>query len=569
MNQTIPTKMRRLNIGEFRALKDLDLSIANRITLICGKNGTSKSTVLGLIAQFFNFDRDYVNDISLKELKTIYDKPFKSKFSEHFRLSKTHDKPHLMKISTTIFDGYTQRTIDANLQMTDHADRSHRMVVRQLREDGMQGPSRNFTHPVIYLNLKRLLPITERKYATTSNSYLSIEENHNEFCSLTNRMLLRANPVNKIASTRGSIDASVSHGDAYDQESVSVGEDNVGQICSALLSFKKLKEQLGTDYKGGLLLIDEADAGLFPASQKEFIKILNEYSSNYDLQIVLTTHSPLMINEVLELQRKASTQHVVHYLTYVKGIIKDERNRSWEWIKNDLLIQTSRRKHKAYPTVTLFFEDVQASDFFSALIYRTKYKKFVKIVKNVSLGYTVYVELSKVIPEIDSGVIIVLDGDANPPKNPVIIKLPTRLPPDQLLFWVLYNISEDDDYWENSFQFTREVFMRNVREVNLLSKLPQLISEEPLSQERLTRIVNEYSDTRKKPKARQLFKAFSKAEDIHKLLSDPKLNPFARFIKMHSKEKENFLQILERALVYSFKKQLNMTEQEVKKMMGI
>ncbi len=562
------TKIKKLTIKKFRGLKDIDLDIANKITLICGKNGTSKSTILGIIAQFFNFEKNYQDGSSLTPFKTIYGNAFKSQFREHFRLSEKYDKPNLMEVTTTIFDGYSKQDILANLKMTGHKDRKHRMVVRQLTNDGKQGPSRNFTHPVIYLNLKRLLPITERTYNKIDNSYLNIDKNKEEFCDLTNSMLLRVNRATNVASTSGSIDASVSHGDNYDEEAVSVGEDNVGQICAALLSFKKLKEELKSNYKGGILLIDEADAGLFPASQKELIKILNEYSSNYNLQIVLTTHSPLMINEVLELQRKAPKQHIMHYLTYRKGSIVNERNRSWEWIKNDLLVQTSKKKNTLIPTITLFFEDTQASDFFKELTFRESCKKFIKINRKVSLSCNIYINLSKIVNEIDSNLIIVLDGDTKPTKIPIIIKLPTELPPDQLLFWILYNIPENDEYWDNSLQFTKDVFIKNLTTVKLFKKIPKL-DKKGLNKTEFKKIINQYSSTGNKPKARNIFKNFSNQPEIKDIVADPKLNPFKRFIRENPQEKEVFINDLEKALIYAFKNKLNMTENEVKEMMGI
>ncbi|MCV4777503.1 AAA family ATPase, partial [Escherichia coli] len=69
-----------------------------------------------------------------------------------------------------------------------------------------------------------------------------------------------------VTATKGTIDSMVVHGDNYDHQSVSVGEDNVGQLIQAIFSFKRLKETY-SDYHGGILLIDEADAGLFPAAQ--------------------------------------------------------------------------------------------------------------------------------------------------------------------------------------------------------------------------------------------------------------------------------------------------------------
>ena len=53
--------------------------------------------------------------------------------------------------------------------------------------------------------------------------------------------------------------------DKYDAIGNSAGQDNIGQIITSILSFQRLKDNLGTEYKGGILLIDELDASMFPA----------------------------------------------------------------------------------------------------------------------------------------------------------------------------------------------------------------------------------------------------------------------------------------------------------------
>ena len=49
--------------------------------------------------------------------------------------------------------------------------------------------------------------------------------------------------------------------DSYDPLSNSAGQDNIGQILSAICRYKILKEELGENYHGGLLLIDEIERG--------------------------------------------------------------------------------------------------------------------------------------------------------------------------------------------------------------------------------------------------------------------------------------------------------------------
>ena len=59
------TQLKKLNIRKFRALNNVDIEFGTHITVICGKNGTSKSSILGIAAQIFNFENDYTTGAPL------------------------------------------------------------------------------------------------------------------------------------------------------------------------------------------------------------------------------------------------------------------------------------------------------------------------------------------------------------------------------------------------------------------------------------------------------------------------------------------------------------------------
>ena len=113
------TYIKEINIKKFRALNNLDINFSPNLNIICGQNGTSKSTILGVLAQICSFESEYVNN-SKKSLnyQTIGGKDFKSKFSEHFRFSKVFDKPKTKNapdywdIGIKVHDGYTNEPLD-------------------------------------------------------------------------------------------------------------------------------------------------------------------------------------------------------------------------------------------------------------------------------------------------------------------------------------------------------------------------------------------------------------------------------------------------------------------------
>lgn len=295
-----------------------------------------------------------------------------------------------------------------------------------------------------------------------------MQKHKQEFIGLTNELLNRNSA--HATSTGGIISSAVSHGDNYDQDSVSAGEDNAGQIVLALMSFRKLKEEYD-DYKGGLLLIDEADAGLFPTAQVNLLKILDRECKNLNLQVVMTSHSPVLIEYAFEQSQAFRRRYKTVYLSNTFGDVQVMHDWSWAQINADINTRTISSTSKIpLPEINVYFEDGEAADIFSALMNRQPVKKHVRPMAEVSLGCTNYLELIKrKVPEFAERSIICLDADTadkvKGKKFKTIVLLPGGLPPDQLLFQHLFNLPPGDDFWKNDIQFTRDVFTRSAAEV--------------------------------------------------------------------------------------------------------
>ena len=216
----------------------------------------------------------------------------------------------------------------------------------------------------------------------------------------------------------------------------SAGESNIGKIILAILSFKRLKEEYGNQYKGGILLIDELDATLYGYSQKKLVDFLYKTSQEFSIQIIFTTHSPMVLQEVNYLQRKeihkmqekgidVSTisynyKSEIIYLEsdYVgevgdsKRMIKGHNIRKsleLQEIINDINMQPS----KVRQSVNIYLEDERAKQFLLYLLSRYleyNYENYFNIV-DVNLGFTNYLHLHrKKVPEFLNS-LIVLDQD--------------------------------------------------------------------------------------------------------------------------------------------------------------
>ncbi len=528
------TQLKKLIIEKFRALNNVEIEFGDHITVVCGKNGTSKSSILGIAAQIFNFEKDWVKDEAVS-FQQITGSSFKSQYSEHFRISKKFDVPGSMTVNIELFDGYANQAATAKLELMKRG-KSPRPVVRN-NSTATGNTSRNFTHPVIFLSLKRLYPIADRDYKVIDFEYL--QKHKQDFIGLTNELLNRNSSI--ATGTEGTISSAVAHGDNYDQESVSAGEDNAGQIILALMSFRKLKEEY-PDYKGGLLLIDEADAGLFPTAQVNLLKMLDRMCKSLYLQVVMTSHSPTLIEYAFEQSQKFRKKFKTVYLSNTYGDVQVKQDWSWTQINDDIrdasrsLVSTA--PDTFLPKVNVYFEDKEAADFFAALMIRQPVKKFMTLMTEVTLGCGHYLTLIKSkLPEFAEKGIVCLDADVAQQlegKNfRTVVLLPGNLPPDQLIFEHLYNLPADHEFWKNSLRFSRSVFTNAASEV--IREFAITVGTVDVKE----RLVAYQGD--KTP--REVFKRFYKGEDFQKLVSSgaKPYNPWKHWVEKNPDASNTFL----------------------------
>jgi len=530
------TQLKKLNIEKFRALNKVEVEFGDHITVVCGKNGTSKSSILGIAAQIFSFEKNYAKNEALS-FRQIAGGSFKSQYSEHFRISEKFDVPGSMTVNIELHDGHTDQAATAKLELMKRKNSSARAVVRN-NSTATGNTSRNFTHPVIFLSLKRLYPIAARgHYEVSEHEYL--EKHKLEFIVLTNELLNRSS--SHATGTDGTISSAVAHGEKYDHESVSAGEDNAGQIILALMSFRKLKDEY-PDYKGGLLLIDEADAGLFPTAQVNLLKMLDRECKSLNLQVVMTSHSPVLIEYAFEQSQQLKRRYKTVYLSNTYGDIQVKQDWSWTQINDDIrdasksLVSTT--PDTFLPKVNVYFEDKEAADFFAALMSRQPLKKFTNPMPEITLGCSNYLQLiQRKVTEFSQKSVVCLDADqALPVKGKgfkTVVLLPGALPPDQLIFEYLHNLPADHEFWKNALGFSRSVFTNAASEV--IREFAITVDTVDVKER-----VAAYQGT-KTP--REVFKRFYKGIEFQKLVSSgtKPYNPWKHWVESNPKYSNEFL----------------------------
>ncbi len=256
---------------------------------------------------------------------------------------------------------------------------------------------------------------------------------------------------------------------SYDYLANSAGQDNIGQILAALLSFGRAKETLGDDYRGGLLLIDELDATLFPASQETLFDLLLEKAKELEIQVVFTTHSFQLIERAFVKRGKRDEIEVVYLRRRDDGIEQVDRPNSLD-IKADLSVEMPKRAPKK--KVEILCEDEETKWFLRRLLPLNVYSKCNVISAGLSCG-----ELSELsirdIPSLENDLFVV-DGDAvksacsKVKDSPRLCVLPTGdMNPEMAIYETLSQLPDNGQFWtamEAEHHYSRQMFIRSYEE---------------------------------------------------------------------------------------------------------
>lgn len=436
--------IKSLYVEKFRALKKIHIPLGKKVTVIAGQNATCKSTLLGMIGQPFG----------LKNEKTIFGKPFSTKFSDIFKFSKVYDVPGEHEYQIHFYDDtlFGKEVEYVKSYKRAPSDTSHiRLVVGKTRDKG----DGNLDFPVVYLGLKRVYPIGELRDITESIPTLtqSEVELYNKWYKSVFFPLENINPIQ--ISAKQQKDTLAVNSDRYDYFANSAGQDNIGQIIGAIFSFMRLKNKLGGKYKGGIILLDELDATLFPRAQKNLIDLFYKVAGKFSIQFVFTTHSLDALEHIIEDRQHNNGDTEVLYFTNVHGKLELIKAPLMQRIRSDMNMTTIPDTQVA--KVNVYCEDPEATLFTKRLLgaKRTKNLNF----SSAAFSGDLLNELAKKnIPEFRSS-IIVLDGDKSPSRtSPNVLVLPGNHSPENVFRTLLESLPPDHSFWRNKWNYTKQVF---------------------------------------------------------------------------------------------------------------
>lgn len=547
------TLIKSMNITNFRSFKDVPIEIGEHLTMISGLNGTGKSTILGMLAQICSFSKSYTPsgdqsipiETDLSMYKTIQGTAFESDFSDHFRISKIFDNPNKVKyqVSFDISDYLEKLNFSANLSSTKRGD-DLRLVLR--RGNSLGQSSRNITYPTIFLSLRRLTPLVNRKIQLKELNLTTAEKK--KFIDYSNQIFTPVDTRNNISSNLPDSDISSAAitNNKFDITSASTGEDNIGQLILALLSFERLKKNWN-DYAGGLLLIDELDASMFPRAQEELLTLLNRFSSKNNVQVIFTTHSPILIDCTSQLMEQStknnSTKNNIHtnFISNATGNITNEIDLPAVDVNLKLLLKLKSNLSRKIP---LYAEDDEAF-LFTKMLLKQSLLTSVKREGRLTIGGDNILNLQKIgIREFTENALVILDGDKKGQKKcKNTLFLPSPTPPDQLMFRLLNESDPGDNYWStlsSKFDGADKQWFLNLPETKIINKYCKFNSSS-----------NKYTFTTKDHDLviRELFKAWYKI--FEQYMKNKRTNPiYTIWIPANTEAAEKFQMDFNNSLLF-------------------
>ncbi len=418
--------IKEIEIEKFRAFSNVSFSLGKRITAIAGRNATQKTTVLGMIGQPFTISKDHL----MYGCKTVDGYNFRSQFREKFKISPEYDiiGEHKWKL---IFHNGVYENNYYSVHSISRSQKGSQPVLRFWNAESRARGAGFVQLPVYFLSLSRLFPIGET--GKTKNMTISLSENEKKYCIDNYKTILSIQSSNDDATvgaqkgTASRVFAGVSD-NTHDIFTNSAGEGNITKIILAVLSFKRLKEQYGKDYKGGILLIDELDATLYGYSQEKLVEYLWKSAGDYKIQIVFTTHSPIILKRVNKYQREEIKRKSIDLpkyaydssIVYLEPVYDAEgkkyimpKNISTSQELNNVLYDINLSVMSNDNKLNVYCEDARAVAFVKYILIKQLecnldlYMTFV----DINLGWTNYVHLTeKRVPEFVNNIVI-LDGD--------------------------------------------------------------------------------------------------------------------------------------------------------------
>ena len=270
-----------------RGIKDLRVGFAYPLTVVCGRNGSGKSTILALSALGFHYHKPVSSSGNIAE-------PGYYTFSHFFY--KGPGDPDITGLRITWRYG-------------DYENAKTRELTIQKRSEKWMHYERRPVRPTYYLGMQRCIPAIEQRvlrsyFGGQRKADLSKPLDSTSLGHLGHILGRVYSEAEVMMSSRYSVRRCRS-GSRYSSFNMGAGEDLLIELLYILQDCPD----------GSLIVVEEIETGLFPEALVRLAETLQEIIHKKRLQVVVSTHSRYLIDSVPReariLLRREGVEHSV------------------------------------------------------------------------------------------------------------------------------------------------------------------------------------------------------------------------------------------------------------------
>lgn len=343
-------RLTRIQAKNYRTLENIDLSFSPGYCTISGKNNAGKSCIIRLLIYLLettdryrpweDFSLDYKEDvtqwvsgtppitISYELCLTREDDPalitFVEKFTEREILTP---QANLLVELEVLSDGTQTMKVSIDNELTDQQAGAE--IVRKLkgsnnlflhnstthRDEIYFGRGRRRAYYEIFLSLDEQKTLEDAEATITRKVKKLAREHRDELSEMLGKLAEKYDV--ELTSFESTYTRRMPLAINLKDKNVEVplndwgsGTQNRTHILMSILQANRIKMRKGSDDKiTPLVIIEEPESFLHPSAQAEFGSLLQSLSTELGIQIIASTHSPYMLNQVdpssnILLQRK-------------------------------------------------------------------------------------------------------------------------------------------------------------------------------------------------------------------------------------------------------------------------
>ena len=469
-----------IEIDNFRKFTNQHMNLAKNITVVSGRNGTLKSTLMGLIFHPFRTDKI---DVHGHQMTT--------RFNNVFNMSVEKDNANYKySLKLNIDDGLLLKE-PVNFYLQD-SDKRHRIV-----PSGRNAGDGFFYLPSIYINLKRLYPLVSSGKIKQDKIEYS-EEEKRFIADFYEKVLLRDDFKSFTSFETDGVKKNTfgPSNSFYDIETISSGEDNLSSFVHALVSMKRIYDKSDRNKLTGLLAIDEFEASLHPIAQSNLFNFLLNFSNKYRVQIIMNTHSLYLIQHILSQEKYFEDNYVkLNFITnrfQADNKLTIVENPNYKYAVTELTLKESDELNNLLK-IKILCEDNTAISYIKKIIKSRKILSLCNFectvnIDNAGTSWGLLQGLGKNYPSIlhETNSILIFDGDLTHEElkldtlnEYLIIPSSLNLPLEKEIVNYILNLPGEDEFFKK-YNREKEFFKQQFKEHSIPLK-PNNIKDTPTS----------------------------------------------------------------------------------------